>query len=112
YYEYGTSIARAAQGLGLSVLIAANRSVDPTLFGGDAGRLEVLPWFAMSWGEAAQAHRQGAPVTGIADELRALLEQCEADAGDILLLHTLGWEEADSILHWLLGLPAEDVDRL
>ncbi|AWB08051.1 hypothetical protein A6A40_23685 (plasmid) [Azospirillum humicireducens] len=112
YYEYGTSIARAAQGLGLSVLIAANRSVDPTLFGGDTGRLEVLPWFAMSWGEAAQAHRQGAPVTGIADELRTLLEQCEADAGDILLLHTLGWEEADSILHWLLGLPAEDVDRL
>ncbi|CAO3363669.1 glycosyltransferase [Azospirillum palustre] len=113
YYEYSTSVARAAQELGLSVLIAANRSVDPSLFQG-AGSigLDVLPWFAMSWGEAAQAHRQGTAVTRIADELSALLDHCGAAGGDIVLLHTLGWEEADDILHWLLGLPADAVAAL
>jgi glycosyltransferase involved in cell wall biosynthesis len=113
YYEYSTSVARAAQGLGLSVLIAANRSVDPSLFQGVGSiDLDVLPWFAMSWGEAAQAHRQGTAVTRIADELSALLEHCGVGMGDIVLLHTLGWEEADDILHWLLGLPADAVAAL
>jgi glycosyltransferase involved in cell wall biosynthesis len=113
YYEYSTSVARAAQGLGLSVLIAANRSVDPSLFrdGGSIG-VDVLPWFAMSWGEAARAHQQGTAVTGIEDELSALLEHCGAGEVDIVLLHTLGWEEADDILHWLLGLPADAVAAL
>lgn len=113
YHEYSTSVARAAQELGLDVLIAANRSIDLSLFqdGGFIG-LDVLPWFAMSWGEATQAHRRGDAVTGIEDELPALLEHCGAGEGDIVLLHTLGWEEADDILHWLLGLPADAVAAL
>lgn len=113
HYEYSTSIARAAQELGLAVLIATNRSVDPSLFlGGDSASPDVLPWFAMSWGEAAQAHWQAAPVTGIADELLALLEHCGAGDGDVVLLHTLGWGEVDAILYGLLGLSADDVDAL
>jgi glycosyltransferase involved in cell wall biosynthesis len=102
YFNYSMAIAFGASKAGFDVFVLGNKRFDP---GVAAGGICFLPTFSSTWGEAEAAGPAPCGDGNFAYELERALSRIGVEEADIILIHTIGYVELESLLGYFNELP-------